>query len=177
MKRRYKMSNQVKLIENAKKKMAGSTKECEACSDYQLLKTDLTNANFLIAELQEKVTSVEQKADKYKELKNKCETTNDIEYQKLGESTMIPKQKLSLCRITNYSKYVGDVLDVLFSPETLGNSVARVIKGTEKNVLDPRIVSDVQQHVVSKFDVSVQMVRAAIRQKLNVCDKLAKKML
>lgn len=67
----------------------------------QLLKKDLINANVVIAELQAKVFDIEQKAvkckKKYKEpKKKKSATTNDVEYQKLGNNTMIPKQKFSL---------------------------------------------------------------------------------
>ncbi|KAG8172038.1 hypothetical protein JTE90_020738 [Oedothorax gibbosus] len=63
-----------------------------------------------------------------------------------------------MCRITNYSKYVGDILDVLFNPEVLGNSVIRGIKGTQKSVLDPKIINDVQQHVAAKFSISIQLL-------------------
>ncbi|KAG8176748.1 hypothetical protein JTE90_003379 [Oedothorax gibbosus] len=81
-----------------------------------------------------------------------------------------------MCRTSNYSKYVGDILDVLFNPEVLGNSVIRGIKGTQKSVLDPKIINDVQQHVAAKFSISIQLVRCAIRQKLNACHKINKNM-
>ncbi|GBM83180.1 hypothetical protein AVEN_43676-1 [Araneus ventricosus] len=94
------------------------------------------------------------------------------EMVKFGLKT-IPAAKLALCR-TDYSKYVGDLLDICFGRETLSESVLKCSKSrtSKTNVLDEGTINDIMAHVMEKFQrINIGMVRAAIRQKLNTCHK------
>ena len=159
---------------------------CVSCKNLQLQLNDsiknLNVANEEVRQLKVKVAHYKEKASRYKRKSKdvKLSTAEETvsrpsltEMYRLGENTMVLKSKLSMCRTTDFSKYVGDLLDVLFTTETLGTSVIKGIKGAKKSdVLDINIVNDVQQHVAEKFKVSIQNVRAAIRQKLNVAHKI-----
>ncbi|KAG8181010.1 hypothetical protein JTE90_024758 [Oedothorax gibbosus] len=107
--------------------------------------------------------------EKYRQLKQerKVENNPESDLVKIGESILISRHKLALCRLNDYSKYTCDLLDVVFGRENLGNSVVKGIKGSTKNVLDQQKVSDLQGHVSAKFNVNVALVRASIRNKLN----------
>ncbi|GBM82389.1 hypothetical protein AVEN_84818-1 [Araneus ventricosus] len=81
--------------------------------------------------------------------------------------------KPALCR-TDYSKYVGDLLDICFGRETLSERVLKCSKNrtSKTNVLDEGTIKDIMTHVMEKFQpISIGMVRSAIRQKLNTCHK------
>ncbi|GBO46793.1 hypothetical protein AVEN_110910-1 [Araneus ventricosus] len=94
------------------------------------------------------------------------------EMMKFGVKT-IPAAKLALCR-SDYSKYVGDLLDICFGRETLSESVLKCNENrTSKTIVsDEGTINDIMAHVMEKFQpVSIGMVRAAIRQKLNTYHK------
>ncbi|GBM74743.1 hypothetical protein AVEN_197988-1 [Araneus ventricosus] len=94
------------------------------------------------------------------------------EMKKFGLKT-IPATKLALCR-SDYSKYVGDLLDIFLGQEKLSESVLKCSKNrtSKTNVLDESTIDDIRALVMEKFKpVSIGKVRAAIRQKLNTCHK------
>ncbi|GBM83092.1 hypothetical protein AVEN_73090-1 [Araneus ventricosus] len=64
----------------------------------------------------------------------------------------IPAAKLALCR-SDYSKYVGDLLDICFGRENLSASVLKCnTNSTSKtNVLDESTIYDIMAHVMEKF--------------------------
>ncbi|GBN15052.1 Retrovirus-related Pol polyprotein from transposon 17.6 [Araneus ventricosus] len=71
------------------------------------------------------------------------------EMVKFGLKT-IPAAKLALCR-TDYSKYVGDLLDICFGRETLSESVLKCSKSrtSKTNVLDEGTINDIMAHVTT----------------------------
>ncbi|GBM15709.1 hypothetical protein AVEN_262881-1 [Araneus ventricosus] len=85
----------------------------------------------------------------------------------------IPAAKLVLC-ISDYSIYVGDLLDICFGRKTLSESVLKCNKNrtSKTNIFDEFTINDIMAHVMEKFQpISIGMFRAAIRQKLNTCHK------
>lgn len=118
---------------------------------------------------------------KYKGLKQKLKNVNiegdkyENEMTRIGPNTIISTYKLSCCRNGNFSKYTADLLDVVFGPEVLATNVLKGIAGCEKPALDATTVKELQVHVANKFEVSTSMVRNAIRQKMNTCQKSWKK--
>ncbi|GBM96064.1 hypothetical protein AVEN_111455-1 [Araneus ventricosus] len=91
-----------------------------------------------------------------KKNKEKVETENP-DLVNIGQHLHIDKRRLALCRVTDFSKYTCDLLDVVFGRENLATSVLRGIKGTSKKVLDPNYVSDILGHVACKFNVNVSL--------------------
>ncbi|GBM54296.1 hypothetical protein AVEN_234119-1 [Araneus ventricosus] len=91
---------------------------------------------------------------KYKEKKRQMKEENKEvqgETMKFGAKT-VPAAKLVLCR-TDYSKYVGDLLDICFGRETLSESVLKCSKSrtSKTNVLDEGTINDIMAHVVGKY--------------------------
>lgn len=121
---------------------------------------------------------------KYKNIKSKCKssktctsTNEGAEVTVIGPTTFVETYRLSCCRNSDFSKFTGDLLDIIFGPEILGTSVLKGIAGCQKmSILNPGTISEVQIYVSKKFNVLVPQVRCAIRQKLNVCHKAFKKM-
>ncbi|GBL75705.1 hypothetical protein AVEN_35081-1 [Araneus ventricosus] len=125
--------------------------------------------------LQETKRKYKEMKLKYKEKKRQMKEENKEmqgEMMKFGIET-IPAAKLALCR-SDYSKYVGDLLDICFGRETLSESVLKCSKSrtSKTNVLDEGKINVIMAHVMEKFQpISIGMVQAAIRQKLNTCHK------
>ncbi|XP_054717081.1 uncharacterized protein LOC129226495 [Uloborus diversus] len=92
---------------------------------------------------------------------------------KIGNSTFIDKNKLILCRTSDYSKFTGDLLDFVFGRDILSKSCMKGMNGTSKTPLPAESLQDILSFVSSKFNVAVGSVRASIRQKLNICHKAA----
>ncbi|GBM10705.1 hypothetical protein AVEN_101-1 [Araneus ventricosus] len=79
--------------------------------------------------LQETKRKYKEMKRKYKEEKRQMKEENKEvrgEMKKFGLKT-IPAAKLALCR-SDYSKYVGDLLDICFGRETLSESVLKCNK-------------------------------------------------
>ncbi|GBM53072.1 hypothetical protein AVEN_58791-1 [Araneus ventricosus] len=74
-----------------------------------------------------------------------------------------------MCRLSCVSKFVSDLLDVVFGHDVLANSSMKGIKGSSKPPLEENMLNDVMSYACEKFIVDVGIVRAAVRQKLNVC--------
>ncbi|GBN45401.1 hypothetical protein AVEN_185235-1 [Araneus ventricosus] len=110
---------------------------------------------------------------KYKSLKRKVKSEEGIEsdFIKIGNSTLVEKHKLNMCRLSCVSKFVSDLLDVVFGREILANSSMKGIKGASKPPLPENKLNDVMSYTCEKFSVGVDTVRAAVRQKLNVAHK------
>lgn len=117
---------------------------------------------------------------KYKNYKEKCKTIASNQtaenYTVIGSNTSVPTNKLNMCRTSSYSRFVGDLLEIVFGREVLGNSLLKGIKRPSKktNILDPQIVSDIQVYVSTKFSIDQALVRSAIRRKLNIADRVLK---
>ncbi|GBN25071.1 hypothetical protein AVEN_77984-1 [Araneus ventricosus] len=79
--------------------------------------------------------------------------------------------KLNMCRLLCVSKFVSDLLDVVFARDVLANSSMKGIKGSSKPPLAENMLNDVMSYICEKFTVDVGTVRATVRQKLNVCYK------
>lgn len=94
-----------------------------------------------------------------------------VDIMRIAEHLSPEKSRLANCRLGNYYKYVCDIMDVVFGNDVLAQSVLRGIKKSTKPVLDPNIVSDIQGHVATKFNVDVALVQATIRNKLNIASK------
>ncbi|GBM05561.1 hypothetical protein AVEN_94826-1 [Araneus ventricosus] len=152
------------------------------CSNCESLNENLKQKNVEIERLQNELAKIEsclqETKRKYKEMKLKYkekkrqmkEENKEVqgEMMKFDVKT-IPAAKLALCR-TDYTKYFGDLLDICFGRETLSQSVVKCSKNrtSKTNVLDEGTINDIMAHVMEKFQpISIGMVRAAIRQKLN----------
>lgn len=160
---------------------------CNNCDKLQgILKNKNEEIERLLADLKNRENLLEESKQKYKEMKRKYKEKKreikernepePVEGIKFGTLT-IPKQKVSLCRDKDYSKYVGDLLEICFGRDILSQSVLKCpSKRTSKtSILDQEIVNDIICHTLEKFSsISVTMVRAAIRQKLNTCHKAKK---
>ena len=181
-------TNANNFFENIREKLKTvHERECDSCADLlNKLKEKKLEIEGLKNDLEQSKNSAENFKNKYRAMKQKyknkkCElrekqdvSENSIE---LG-SIKIPVSKLSLCREHDYSKYVGDLLDICFGREVLAESVLKesVNKSLKTNILDPKIINDIIEHVMKKYEkVSVLMVRAAVRQKLNTCHKSKKR--
>lgn len=94
-------------------------------------------------------------------------------------SKIIQKSNWSIFRFTDFSKYVGDLLDIRFGRDTLSESALKVpVNSSNKTqVLDGDIISDIiLYHIHTINNVSVGKIRGTIRQELNTCHKLKEKM-
>ncbi|KAG8177537.1 hypothetical protein JTE90_023442 [Oedothorax gibbosus] len=125
---------QRRRLEMAKQKESGV--DCENCgkldAEFDTCRKQLATLTKKIQELEGDLSSVKEGSEKYKKykgLKGKFSTGKSSDYSVIGDNTLILKDNLAMCRTSNYSKYVGDILDVLFNPEVLRNSV---IRGTKK---------------------------------------------
>ncbi|GBM98126.1 hypothetical protein AVEN_229769-1 [Araneus ventricosus] len=110
---------------------------------------------------------------KYKFLKRQVKSEEGIESDltKIGNSTLVEKHKLNMCRLSCVRKFVSDLLDVVFGRDILTNSSMKGIKGASKPPLPENKLNDVMSYTCEKFCVDVGTVRAAVRQKLNICHK------
>lgn len=152
-----------------------------ACFQCSSLSKEVLQFKKRITELEEEAQAKIQKAElykhKYKEMKKKFKSykhsqmVQDRDFVRIGEHLSLEKSRHANCRVSHYSKYVCDMMDVVFGREALAQSVLRGIKGSSKSVLDPNIISDIQGHVASKFNVNVALVRATMRNKLNTASK------
>lgn len=135
----------------------------------------------------ERITKLEKKVDKYKakykDVKNKLSELPknmpvvEEEFVHIGTHLMVPKSKQLLFRSTDYSKYTGDLMEVVFGMEKLSTHVLKIIKGCQKTeVLDVNIISDIELHVISKFNVTKPQVRYAMRLKLNYAHKIKRRL-
>lgn len=167
-------------------KMNEDKSGCTNCTNLEdALKSKNREIKELKNELEERERLLQESKWKYKEMKRKYKDKKKEvkenkeplhEQQKFG-SVAIAKEKLSLCRDNEFSKYVGDLLDICFGREVLSNSILKCPnKRTLKtSVLDADVVNDIICHTKEKFQsVTIAMVRAAIRQKLNTCHKAKK---
>lgn len=158
--------------------------ECSSCgtlkNELSVMKKQMTE---LAAEVQCKTERTEHYKKKYRQIKQKYRqlkenkaqlNENNPDLVRIGDHLNIDKCKLALCRVTDYSKYTCDLLDVVFGRQNLSNSVIKGFKGSTKKVLDPNYVADIQGHVSCKFNVNVALVRATIRNKLNSASKAVK---
>ncbi|GBN56917.1 hypothetical protein AVEN_199414-1, partial [Araneus ventricosus] len=180
LKRKHEQSDFFKAIRKTMSK--GSDNDCTSCEslneklkqknvEIEILQNDLAKIE---SSLQETKRKYKEMKLRYKEKKRQMEEENKVqgEMMKFGLK-IIPAAKLALCR-TDYSKYVGNLLDICFGRETLSESVLKCSKSrtSKTNVLDEGTINDIMAHVMEKFQpISIGMVRAAIRQKLNTCHK------
>lgn len=114
---------------------------------------------------------------KYAKLKEKRSATLQIEEDLTSIGSLrIPTNKLNMCRTSTYTRFIGDLLEVVFGRDVLANSVIKGIKGgsSKTNILDPEKVREIQAYVAAKFNVDPVLVRAAIRRKLNIADRIKK---
>lgn len=81
---------------------------------------------------------------------------NECNEQKMQEQDVekfgckiIPKNKLTLCRASDYSKYTGDLLELCFGRKVLAESVlkAPTNRSAKTNVLDHEVINDILSHV------------------------------
>lgn len=170
-------------INSAKENAAPSCNNCINLTER--LKEKNEEINILKSELHKSEAAALEEKKKYKEMKSKYKEKKKamkeqemsqqihLETKKFG-SVVIPTAKLALCRRNDYSKYVGDLLDMCFGREVLSESVLKSTpkRTTKTNVLDHDVLNDIIIHVLEKFPpINIAMVRAAIRQKLNTCHK------
>ncbi|KAG8188730.1 hypothetical protein JTE90_023075 [Oedothorax gibbosus] len=91
---------------------------------------------------------------KYRAAKEEVLTTSYREPESIKEicpNVRVPQEKLALCRVTDSSKYTGDLMEVVFGS---------------------RWVQDIEAHIALKFGVARREVRYALRLKLNYMHKL-----
>lgn len=172
-----------------KKNQSEDKIQCEKCLDFgRILKEKCQETEKLRSDLDVRESALENMETKYREYKAKYKKVkHELKDLKRVEpedsikfgSKIIQKSKLSLCRMTDFSKYVGDLLDICFGRDTLSESVLKgpVNRSNKTQVLDGDIISDIIMHVMQTFNnLSVGKVRGAIRQKLNTCHKSKQKM-
>ncbi|GBN67027.1 hypothetical protein AVEN_3551-1 [Araneus ventricosus] len=101
---------------------------------------------------------------KYKALKRQVKSEEGIEYDliKNGNSTLVEKHKLNMCRLSYVSKFVSDLLDVVFGRDMLANSSMKGIKGASKPPLPGNKLNDVMSYTCEKFSVDGGTVRATV---------------
>lgn len=171
-----------------KKNQSEAKKQCEKCLDFdRILKEKCQETEKLRSDLDVREYALQNMEAKYRECKAKykrvkCELKDLKRMEpedtvKFG-SKIIPKSKLSLCRMTDFSKYVGDLMDICFGRDTLSESVLKgpVNRSSKTQVLDGDVISDIIMHVMQTFNnVSIGKIRGAIRQKLNTCHKSKQK--
>lgn len=140
------------------------------------LKLEVSAARAAACRAEEKYSKLKLKyQEKKRLLKEKKEGSSKDKVQ-IGEGTFVPATKLALCRTPNLSRYTGDLMELVFGRETLGQSVLKgVKKNNAKNILNPECIKDIISHVVTKYSCGVAEVRSAIRQKLNTCHKSCSK--
>lgn len=163
--------------------------KCQKCRDFEQLFKEKSEENedlkkqlnFNESALQSMENKYRQYKTKYKKVKNELKNVKKTEPEdtvKFG-SILIEKSKLSLCRVNDFSKYVGDLLDICFGRDTLSQSVLRCSSNTRSNktqILDSLVINDIIMHVMQIFSgISVGKVKGAIRQKLNTCHKAQQK--
>ncbi|GBO31692.1 hypothetical protein AVEN_249803-1 [Araneus ventricosus] len=135
LKRKHEQSDFFKAIRKTMNK--GSDNYCTNCESLnEKLKQKNVEIEILQNELAKIESSLQETKRKYKEMKLKYkekkrqmkEENKEVqgEMVKFGLKT-IPAAKLALCR-TDYSKYVGDLLDICFGRETLSESVLKCSK-------------------------------------------------
>ncbi|GBN43419.1 hypothetical protein AVEN_119211-1 [Araneus ventricosus] len=133
----------------------------------------LEEENYMIKEEHMKIRSKYNALKaKYKSLKRKVKSEGiESDFIKIGNSTLVEKHKLNMCRLSCVSKSVSDLLDVVFGREILANSSMKGTRGASKPPLPENELNDVMSFTCEKFSVDVGTVRAAVRQKLNVAHK------
>ncbi|GBN57496.1 hypothetical protein AVEN_130027-1 [Araneus ventricosus] len=101
---------------------------------------------------------------KYKALKRRVKSEEGIESDliKIGNSTLVEKHKLNMCRLSCVSKFVSDLLDVVFGRDILANSSMKGIKSASKPPLPENKLNNVMSNTCEKFNVDVGTVGAAV---------------
>lgn len=150
----------------------------EKGAEIERLHTELIDNKNALEKLKIKYRETKTKyKEKKSELRNLKEKEPD-DVIKFG-SKVVPKNKLSLCRKHDMSKYVGDLLDICFGRDTLAESVLKgtVNRSQKTLVLDADVIKDIIVHIMSVYNnVPIAKVKGAIRQKLNTCYRSKKKM-
>ncbi|XP_071042866.1 uncharacterized protein [Parasteatoda tepidariorum] len=151
--------------------------DCSMCESHKTENSVLkTQVRDLAAVLKSHEEALERLQMKYKKLKTKYKQKKEQKTEsdeaesliKIGGSLRINKHKLAMCRTNDYSKYTCNILDVVFGRECLSKSV---IKGCSKDALNPGYLADIIGHVSFKFGVSLSVVLATLRNKLNSSSK------
>lgn len=179
----------IDLINEAKSKVSDVEANSQTCNECIYLKRKIDD---LCAEKAQEGAFVKYQTDRIVYLENKlsklkmkyknCKAKYRSSHSQVAEnhtcigSLTIPTNKLNMCRTSSYARFVGDLLEVIFGREVLGTSLLKGIKGSSKktNVLDAEIIKEIQVYVSTKFNVDQALVRAAIRRKLNIVDRLVK---
>ncbi|GBL89073.1 hypothetical protein AVEN_255211-1 [Araneus ventricosus] len=91
---------------------------------------------------------------KYKALKRQVKSEGGIDSE-IENSTLVEKNKLNMCRLSCVSKFVSDLLDVVFGRDVLANNSMKGIKGSSKPPLAENILNDVMPYTCEKFTVDV----------------------
>lgn len=109
---------------------------------------------------------------------------DDLNFVYLAENIRVPKDVYErIAEISDFKKYVGALLMILFDREILAT---HSLQGRKNNLtgedsykppLPPDILQSLMDHVAEKFRVDSTQIKYAIRTKLNNEDKLLKKRL
>lgn len=81
-----------------------------------------------IVYLENKVSKLKMKYMNCKEKYKNSSLSQIAENQTLIGSISVPTNKLNMCRTSSYSRFVGDLLEVIFGREVLGNNLLKGIK-------------------------------------------------
>ena len=162
-----------------KKRKAGGCERCKFNNDYaKLLKDKCKRLELENYDLNEEKVKLKAKLkvrkEKYRNLKTQLiNSGNSVasNLKNIGVSTLTDKEKFNMCRISNVSKYISDLLDIVFGRDVLAKSSIKGVKGSTKLPLPENILNDDLVHISHKFSIDVSVVRSAVRQKLNVCRK------
>ncbi|XP_054723121.1 uncharacterized protein LOC129233082 [Uloborus diversus] len=130
------LKEKVRAVENAPKK------SCTYCISLKkeicTLKEEKKNQQSVLYEKIQKIEYLESKVAKLKQknqnLKQKNQSSDvvDVEQTSIGSSLKVPTDKLNMCRTTGYTKFTGDLLEVVFGRKVLSHSVVKGIKGHSK---------------------------------------------
>ncbi|XP_017263629.1 uncharacterized protein LOC108231221 [Kryptolebias marmoratus] len=109
---------------------------------------------------------------------------DDPNFIYLSESLRVPKNLYErIAEIADYKKYISALLMILFDRDTLathclqGRKNSLIGEESHKPALPPEILKGLMDHVAAKFGVDGNLIKTAIRTKLNNEDKLMKKRL
>ncbi|XP_037535276.1 uncharacterized protein LOC119412358 [Nematolebias whitei] len=109
---------------------------------------------------------------------------DDPNFLYLSESLRVPKNLYErIAEIADYKKYVSALLMILFDRDTLATHCLQSRKSSligednHKPALPSEILKGFMDHVAGKFGVDSNLIKTAIRTKLNNEDKLMKKRL
>ncbi|XP_047204631.1 uncharacterized protein LOC124857423 [Girardinichthys multiradiatus] len=109
---------------------------------------------------------------------------DDINFVYLAENVKVPKDLYDrVADISDYKKYVGALLMIIFDRDTLATHCLQGRKNnftgedSHKPPLPRDILKNLMDHVAERFGVDITQIKYAIRTKLNNEDKLLKKRL